>query len=169
MTTTIHECLLPTPDLAAASSEVLRFLQAHEPRSGTRPEPVFLSCGADEHERVEVTEEFHSLLKDLVGALAQGKAVQVLALEEEITTQQAADLLGLSRPTVVKLVDSGDIPARVPGRNRRKLRLVDVMNYRDRLYEQRNKFIAETSTAYEDVEEQQDIDELLNEVRKGRL
>jgi excisionase family DNA binding protein len=72
------------------------------------------------------------LLEDLLAQLAAGRAVQVIPLAEEITTQQAADLLGVSRPYLVKLVDAGTLPHRKVG-PRRRLHLEDVLTYRTQL------------------------------------
>ena len=72
------------------------------------------------------------LLDDLLTRLAAGKAVQVLPLDAEITTQQAAELLKVSRPYVVKLVEAGELPHRKVG-PRRRLFLEDVLAYRARL------------------------------------
>ena len=58
--------------------------------------------------------------------LAAGRAVQVITLEEEISTQQAAELLNVSRPYLVKLVESGALPHRKVG-PRRQLHLEDVL------------------------------------------
>lgn len=167
MTAVAHESTLPSQELVDESAKVFSFIKKHETFHGSRPRPTYFLCGAEEHDRVELTEDLYAMFKELVGALAQRKSVQILALGEEITTQQAADLLGLSRPTVVKLVDSGEIQARVPGVNRRKLRLADVLEYRDRLYKQRNEFIAETSTAFEDDMGSAEIDDLFDKVRKN--
>ena len=49
-----------------------------------------------------------------------------------LTTQQAAELLGVSRPTVVKLIDDGKLPAETPGKRRRMVKLDDVLKYRAR-------------------------------------
>ena len=54
-------------------------------------------------------------LERVLEALAKGANVAVLPLDTEITTQEAADLLGISRPTLVKLVESGHIPCRTLG------------------------------------------------------
>lgn len=62
--------------------------------------------------------------------LARGADVAVLPLDEEITTQEAADLLGISRPTLVKLIETGRLRCRTPGAHRR-LRVTDVLTYRD--------------------------------------
>jgi excisionase family DNA binding protein len=167
MTAVAHETL-PNEELAEQSAEVLSFINAHESKHGTRPDPTYFLCGADEHDRVELTEGIYEMFKDLLGALAERKSVQILAHDQELTTQQAAEILGLSRPTVVKLIKTGEIPAHVPGVNRRKLRLADVLAYRDQLYKQRNEFIAESSAAYEIDEDLVDIDDLVNEARKNR-
>lgn len=70
-----------------------------------------------------------NLIRDLLRQLALGKAVAVVAEDAEITTQQAADLLNVSRPYVVGLVEKGEVPARLVGRQRRLL-LGDVLAYR---------------------------------------
>ncbi|MGY2896141.1 helix-turn-helix domain-containing protein [Deinococcus sp. UYEF24] len=72
------------------------------------------------------------LLTDLLTPLAAGKAVQVTAMETEVTTQQAAELLNVSRPYLVKLVEAGELPHRKVG-PRRRLHLEDVLAYKARL------------------------------------
>jgi excisionase family DNA binding protein len=67
----------------------------------------------------------------LLRALGQNAAVNVETLPAELTTGQAADLLGVSRPTVVSLIDTGKLPATLVGTHRR-LRLNDVLAYRER-------------------------------------
>ena len=64
--------------------------------------------------------------------VADGHAVEVRTVAEEQTTQEAADLLGVSRPFVVKLVDGGRLPARMVGTHRR-LRRADVLAYREHM------------------------------------
>lgn len=83
--------------------------------------------GAD----VAVSAEALRLLAEILGHLARGEAVTVAALAAEITTQQAAELLNVSRPFVVKLLDDGQVPFRKVG-NRRRMRLADVLAYRQR-------------------------------------
>ena len=70
------------------------------------------------------------LVADALDHLQRGEHVQVIADDEEITTQQAADLLNVSRPYLVGLVDRGEIPSRKVGA-RRRLKLADVLLYRD--------------------------------------
>ncbi len=84
----------------------------------------------------QVPARLAGVLEDLLGQLAAGKAVQVVTLDPEISTQQAADLLNVSRPYLVKLVEQGTLPHRKVG-PRRRLYLEDVLAYRARLIAQR--------------------------------
>jgi excisionase family DNA binding protein len=69
------------------------------------------------------------LLVDILKETAAGNAVTLLPFREEITTQQAAELLNVSRPYVVGMIDKGQLPARMVG-NQRRLPLKDVLAYR---------------------------------------
>lgn len=82
-------------------------------------------------EQLVLPAEVVEILRDVVEAMAQGQAVTIAPVHQRLTTQEAADLLGVSRPTLVKLLESGEIPFEQPGRHRR-IRLVDVLAYRER-------------------------------------
>lgn len=70
-------------------------------------------------QEVPLTEELRSGLGALLRHLAAGDEVDVVAVPELLTTQQAADRLRVSRPTVVKMLDDGLIPYTRPGVHRR--------------------------------------------------
>lgn len=70
-------------------------------------------------------------LVEMIQALRSGCAVTVAALQLRLTTREASELLGVSRPTLVKLLEEGRIPFEQPGLHRR-VRLQDVLDYRDR-------------------------------------
>ena len=80
--------------------------------------------------------EVFAVLRDVVQAMAHGQAVTIVPVHQRLTTQKAADLLGISRPTVVKLLESGEIAFERPGHHRR-VRLADVLAYRQRRSTQR--------------------------------
>ena len=90
------------------------------------------------------------LLEDLLGQLAAGRAVQVTALDTEIGTQQAAELLGVSRPYLVKLVEAGELPHRKVG-PRRRLHLEDVLAYRTRLDQTRTDAMQDLADDLQDL------------------
>lgn len=148
MSTAAAEVASPASTDAAALAKVLSFIEAHDARHGAL-EPAFYLSGAGEHDRVELTEQLHEILKRVVQALSHGQSISILTRDQEISTQQAAEILGLSRPTVVRLIEDGDLRAHVPGAVRRKLRLADVLAYREELRDRRNRFITESSAEFE--------------------
>ena len=79
---------------------------------------------------VELPASVAKVLAEVLDHARRGEAVRVVAENEEVTTGDAADLLGVSRPYLVGLVDRGEIPARKVG-SRRRLRLADVLLYRE--------------------------------------
>lgn len=87
-----------------------------------------------------VPAELSAVLTAIVDSVARGDALTVGSLPDELTTTAAAELLGVSRPTLMKLVTAGDLPAHRVGTHTR-LRSADVLAYRDaRLLRQRRAF-----------------------------
>lgn len=82
---------------------------------------------------VELPAELDEALQFVADAFADGAAVTLSRHEQLLTTQEAADLLGVSRPTLVRLLDHGAIPYDQPGSHRR-LRLADVLAHQQRCH-----------------------------------
>lgn len=81
-------------------------------------------------------------LRDVVATLAQGKAIAITARDTTLTTQAAAELLGISRPTLIRLLEAGEIPYLQPGRHRR-VQLTDLLAYQDRTRRRRREALDE--------------------------
>ncbi len=86
--------------------------------------------GFDGH-KIEIPSDLVQALLLIVQQLKTGNGVTIAALRAEVTTAEAADLLNVSRPFVIKLLETGAMPFRKVGTHRR-LRLIDVLEYRDR-------------------------------------
>lgn len=83
-------------------------------------------------QRFELPADVADAFEQIVGHLAQGQGVTVVPHHRLLTTQEAADLLDISRPTLVKLLESGELAFEMRGRHRR-VRLQDVLDFQDSL------------------------------------
>ncbi len=90
--------------------------------------------------------EVYQVLKNVVDAMSQGLAITVAPHNTQVTTQEAADLLGVSRPTLVRLLEAGEIPFELRGRHRRVM-LADVVAYQQRARAQRRATLDEMTRA----------------------
>jgi excisionase family DNA binding protein len=76
-------------------------------------------------------------LFNILTHMAEGKSISLVPSDSEISTQQAADMLNMSRPHVVKLLEQGEIPYKKTGSHRR-IRLEDLVAYNQKLKAQTN-------------------------------
>lgn len=81
-------------------------------------------------------EEVYRVLVEVVEAVREGKVITLVPRTQRLTTQEAADFLGISRPTMVKLLEDGMIPYEQPGRHRRIL-FTDLLAYTGRQHAER--------------------------------
>lgn len=82
-------------------------------------------------EERELPHSVYNVLRDAVHALGQGVPVTIMPVHSQLTTQEAANILGVSRPHLVKLLDKEHIPYHKIGKHRR-IRLDDLLVYKNR-------------------------------------
>jgi excisionase family DNA binding protein len=90
--------------------------------------PALVGAGG---ERLELPDAVFRLLKDIVRNMQLGRAIVLIPENQQLTTQRAADLLGVSRPHLIKLLESGDLPHHKVGSHRR-IYLQDLLAYQKR-------------------------------------
>lgn len=81
---------------------------------------------------IDLPEGIHDLLVSIVEQLKAGNGISVIPMHAELTTVEAAELLNVSRPFLIKQIEAGEIPHHMVGTHRR-LRLADVLAYRDHM------------------------------------
>lgn len=95
-------------------------------------------------EQVPLPLPVYEALKRVVDAMERGASVSLEPIDRQLTTQQAASLLGISRNTLVRLLDEHELPFERLGETKhRRLRLHDVLAYRDRKREDRRSRLDE--------------------------
>jgi len=104
-----------------------------------------------EQQAVTLPPALAQLLGEVLGRLAQGEALTILPAERELTTQEAADLLGVSRPFLIeKVLESGRLPYRRVGRHRR-IRLSDLLAYQQQDLSERQAIADELTREAQDM------------------
>ena len=81
--------------------------------------------------QIELPDTVQDLLLKILKSLQAGKAVSIVAEHQELTTQRAANILGVSRPFLVRLLEEGHIPFHMVGSHRR-IYLRDLLAYKHR-------------------------------------
>lgn len=117
-----------TPEPMTASESERETLRRIEELLQDQPKATSLLINAS-GETVDVPETLQRLLLQAVQHLAQDEAVSVVPVERELTTQRAADLLNVSRPFLIQLLQRGEIPHTRVGTHRR-IRFVDLIEYK---------------------------------------
>lgn len=108
-----------------ATARIVPFVRAHKPLQvriveAEDQEPLILPAGAV------------ALLKDILEAMAAGRSITIIPHDAELTTMEAADILNVSRPYLIKLLESGEIRFRKVGTHRR-IMMEDLMAYKEKI------------------------------------
>jgi excisionase family DNA binding protein len=100
--------------------------------------------------QIDIPEELYGILRDVVAALSHGLAISIAPHNTMLTTQEATDLLNISRPTLVRLLTDGEIPHTMRGRHRRVM-LRDILDYRERTRRERRQTLDEMAVDAEEA------------------
>lgn len=119
---------LPSPKVAAEAQTALRALHGLPRPKGSRTFSVRPE-GQERSVSVTVPKQAFELFLEVLGQMANGNAVTIMPVHAELTTQQAADMLNVSRPYLVGLLDAGEIPFRLVGTHRR-VKVSDLLAYK---------------------------------------
>jgi excisionase family DNA binding protein len=123
--TAVRDYEVPSSEVVVGAETALAELVELHPKLEMTPPDELISL------KLELPTFAARLLLDALTALAEGHAVTVVPVPAELTTQEAADILNVSRPYLIKLLDERKLPYRRVG-NRRKVLLEDVLRYKQR-------------------------------------
>ncbi|MCY3879170.1 MAG: helix-turn-helix domain-containing protein [Rhodobacteraceae bacterium] len=137
MNTLAHRQLPPTPRDAAIAQSTYEALSPF----GGMDRPLNVSVRDREREQtIDLPAGVVDLLVHVLEAMAAGQGVTLIPERAELTTVQAADVLNVSRPFLIKLLDRKSIPHRKVGRHRR-IRMEDVMAYKNAIDREREQVL----------------------------
>lgn len=132
-----HRQLPPSPQDAAIARISGQLLSPY----AQQKRPLTLRVrDAGQEQPIELPSGAVALLMDILEAMAAGRGVTIIPESAELTTVQAADVLNVSRPFLIKLLDDGVISHRKVGKHRR-IRMEDVMAYKAAIDQERENLL----------------------------
>ena len=146
--TTSRDPILPTSEEAEAVRAFVRQIPRSKRQGVVR---ISLGNGKKNTASGELPEIATRLLLRLLREIAKGNAVTVIPYHAELTTQQAAEVLNVSRPFLIKLLEQGKMPFHLVGTHRR-IRFEDVMRYKAATRSQQREALHEL------IDEAQELD-----------
>lgn len=125
--------------------------QAKELVDGLTDRAIFeVTLTLDDGTKETVPEELSRFIRHILEGVSRGP-LSVMTLPEKLTTTMAADMLGVSRPTLMKWIKNGEIQAHAVGSHQR-LNVSDVLQFRAKLAEQRKQAFESLRAFDEEVE-----------------
>jgi excisionase family DNA binding protein len=133
-------------DQKVASEAYGALASAIEQINSNQPEIEIEETG----EKIKIPLSAIKLLGEILKSMGQGKLISIVPIATEVTTQSAAEMLGCSRPHLVKLLEEGKIAYTKVGKHRR-IQLDDVIKYKEQMKEQQKQNIIDIMNADEEA------------------
>lgn len=137
------DTIVPSDEDAKLAAESSRILSTHVDRE--------LQVQLDDGQALPLPRALRELITHLLVEISQGNAVTVIPVHAEMTTQEAADFLNVSRPHLVKLVETGQLPHHKVGTHRR-VRFTDLKTFKQKQAETRSKALEELASQAQDLD-----------------
>lgn len=134
---------------AALPSKKDRDLAREASREIASVQPTTLRVRIDDKELV-LPEAATRLIQHLLNEMAQGNAVTLIPIHAELTTQEAADFLNVSRPYLIRLLEQNRIAFHKVGTHRR-VKFEELMKYKDRLEKERRSAMDELAAQAQEL------------------
>ncbi len=132
----VDDAILIQPHDAAALGKLSRLL-----RNGT----ATIEGPGGEHASIPAS--LYTLLRDIVRGLEDGRSMVLMPEDQQLTTQRAAELLGMSRPYLIRLLNDGELPYHLVGKHRR-VALRDVLAFAKKRAETKQALTRMTQDAF---------------------
>ncbi len=132
----------PTVEATEIARSAIRALATIQRRVSAAPTVSLRPVDPTSKQTVTLPAEAFRLLVEIVNQMASGNAVGVIPMHAEVTTQQAADFLEVSRPYLISVLEAGKLPFRKVGTHRR-VRMADLVSYKRRDDDARRKVLDE--------------------------
>ena len=133
-------------ELSISSSRILSSVQ----NSDSSTQTIKVESENGEERSLSIPTVAYEMLIDVLSQMAQGNAVTLIPVHAELTTQQAANILNVSRPYLVKLLESGEIPYYKVGKHRRIL-AQELYNYKSDIDAKRSQTLDELTALTQEL------------------
>ncbi len=141
--------VVPTPEDVQLAKESTRKFAALSTKD--KEDAHYVLTDKQSNVELKISKAMFEAFIELMKEMADGKAIMLIPVDAELTTQEAADMLNVSRPYVVKLLDEGQIPSRTVGRYRR-VRFEDLLKYQQEMEARRQAALNEMAAQTQELE-----------------
>ena len=140
---------IPSPEEMEMATESSRILAAHF-NSQSNSQQITVKFENGKEQPLSIPSVAYELFIDILSQMSQGNAVTLVPVQAELSTQQAANLLNVSRPYLIKLLESNTIPHHKVGKHRRIL-AQDLYEYKSNLEAKRSKSLDELTSLSQEM------------------